>query len=136
MPFLLAPVETRYRREQLIQSDEVRYGAMALRQPLALLGVLAALLVAGCGGGGGDGFGCQGRSCTASFQGPGEQDLSSKLGSGAMVRVVTVDGSSATVQIAGKDAKLVKGESQRVAGYEVALTEVDGEDVTLRVTAE
>jgi len=40
------------------------------------------------------------------------------------------------VQIAGKDAKLVKGESQRVAGYEAALTEVDGEDVTLRVTAE
>ncbi len=114
----------------------VGYGAMPLRPALALLGVLAALLAAGCGGGGGDAFGCQGRSCTASFQGPGGQDLSSKLGSGATVRVVTVDGSSATVQIAGKDAKLVKGEPQRVAGYEVTLTEADGEDVTLRIIDE
>jgi hypothetical protein len=73
----------------------------------------------------GDGFGCQGRACTASFQGPGEQDLSSKLGSGATVRVVTVNGSSATVQIAGKDAKLVKDETLRVSGFEVTLTEVD-----------
>jgi hypothetical protein len=107
---------------------------MPLRQPLAVLGVLAALAVAGCGGGGGDG--CQGRSCTASFQGPGEQDLSSELGSGATVRVVTVDSSSATVQIAGTDAKLVKGELQRVAGYEVTLTEADGEGVTLRIIGE
>ncbi len=109
---------------------------MSLRHPLALLGVLAALALSACGGGGGDGFGCQGRSCTASFQGPGAQDLSSKLGSGATVRVVTVDGSSATVQIAGKDAKLVKDEPQRVAGYDVTLTEADGEDVTLRIVGE
>jgi hypothetical protein len=109
---------------------------MSVRHPLALLGVLVVCALTACGGAGGDGFGCQGRSCTASFQGPGEQDLSSKLGSGATVRVVTVDGASATVQIAGKDAKLVKDEPQRVAGYEVTLTEADDEDVTLRIVGE
>jgi len=109
---------------------------MPARHPLALLCVLVALALTACGGGGGDGFGCQGRSCTASFQGPGEQDLSSKLGSGATVRVVTVHSSSANAQVAGKDAKLVKDEPQQVAGYEVTLTEVDGEDVTLRINGE
>jgi hypothetical protein len=102
---------------------------------LALLCTLAVLPLAACGGGVG-GFGCNGRTCTASFEGPGEQDLSSALGSGATVEVVTVDGSSATARIAGKDAKLVKGEMQRVAGYEVTLTEVDGEDVKLRIVGE
>lgn len=97
---------------------------------------MAALALGACEGAGGDGFGCQGRMCTASFQGPGEQDLSSKLGEGATVEVVTVDGESATVKIAGTDAKLVKGQAQRVGGFEVTLTEADGEDVTLRIDAE
>ena len=38
-----------------------------------------------------------------------------------------------TARIAGKDAKLVKDEAQRVAGYRVTLTELDDEQVTLRV---
>ena len=104
---------------------------MRLRRGLALLGALV-LLSTGCGGGG-DGFGCTGETCKAEFDGPGEQDLSSELGDGATVEVVTVDGDSVTARIAGADAKLVKGEAQRVAGYRVTLTEVDGEDVTLRV---
>lgn len=98
------------------------------------MSLAGALATAGCGG---DGFGCTGRSCTASFQeGPGEQDLSSKLGQGATVEVITVDGSSATVKIAGKDAKLVKGERQSVAGYDVTLSEVDGQDVTVRIVGQ
>lgn len=103
---------------------------------LALLCVIATVAVLGCGGGGGDGFGCQGRSCTASFQGPGEQDLSSELGAGATIRVERVAGQSATVQIAGEDAKLIKDEPQRVAGYEITLTEVDGDDTTLRIVGQ
>lgn len=94
---------------------------------------MTTLPLAGCGGAGGNGYGCTGHTCTASFQGPGEQDMSPNLGKGATVRVVTIDGSSATVRVAGKDAKLVKDEPQRVAGYEVTLTKADGDDVTLRV---
>jgi hypothetical protein len=33
----------------------------------------------------------------------------------------------------GTNAKLIKGRQQRVAGFDVTLTQVDGEDVTLRV---
>jgi hypothetical protein len=108
---------------------------MRLHNVLALLSTLAVLFIAACGGGG-SAYGCTVRTCTASFEGPGEQDLSSALGSGATVEVVTVDGSSATARVAGKDAKLVKGEPQTVGGYEVTLTEVDGEDVKLRVVGE
>jgi len=102
----------------------------------ALLTTLLAVALSGCGGAGGDGFSCQGRSCTASFQGAGEQDLSSELGTGATVRVETIDGRSATVEIAGKDAKLIRGEAQRIAGYAVTLTEVEGQDVTVRIVGE
>lgn len=103
---------------------------------VALLCTLAVLPLAACGGGGGDGFGCSGRSCTASFQGPGEQDLSSKLGKGATVSVETIDGRSVTGRIAGKDVKLVTDELQRVEGYDVTLTDVDGEDVSIRVVGD
>jgi hypothetical protein len=103
------------------------------RSVALLLCCLTACALSACDSAGGDGYGCQGRTCTASFQGPGEQDLSSKLGKGATVQVVTVDGSSATVRIAGQDAKLVTDQPQRVAGYEVTLTDIDGEDVTLRI---
>jgi len=113
--------------------SDVGCWAIRLRRCLALVSAIAVTAIAACGDDGGDGFGCQGHRCTASFQGPGKQDLSSKLGKGATVQIVTVDGPSATVRIAGMDAKLVKDESQRVAGYQVTLTEVDGKDVTLRI---
>jgi hypothetical protein len=106
---------------------------MRLRPCLGLLFALAVLPVAACGGGGGDGFGCTGHTCKASFQGPGKQDLSSELGSGATVEAVTVDAGSVTARIAGQDAKLVLKEAQSVAGYDVTLTRADGEDVDLRV---
>jgi hypothetical protein len=67
------------------------------------------------------------------LQGPGKQDLSSELGSGATVEVVTVDAGSVTARIAGKDAKLALKQAQSVAGYDVTLTRVDGEDVDLRI---
>ena len=89
---------------------------MRLRRCLGLLCVLAILPVAACGGGGADGFGCTGHTCKASFQGPGKQDLSSELGSGATVEVVTVDAGSVTARIAGKDAKLALKQAQSVAG--------------------
>ena len=94
---------------------------------------LAALTLPACGGGGGDAYGCNGHVCKATFQGPGALDLSERLGKGATVEVVAVDGASATVRIAGRDAKLVRDERQRVAGYDVTLSEVHGDDVTLRI---
>jgi hypothetical protein len=106
---------------------------MRLRRCLALLCALAVLPVAACGGGGGDGFGCTGHTCKASFQGPGKQDLSSELGSGATVEVVTIDAGSVTARLAGQDAKLALKEAQSVAGYDVTLTRIDGEDVDLRI---
>jgi hypothetical protein len=106
---------------------------MRPRRCLALLCMLAALPVAACGGGGGDGFGCTGHTCKASFQGPGKQDLSSELGSGATVEIVTVDDGSVTARIAGHDAKLALKQAQSVAGYDVTLTRIDGEDVGVRV---
>ena len=105
---------------------------MRLRRGLALLGALVVLPLAACGSGG-DGFGCTGKTCKASFDGPGEQDLSSELGAGATVEVVTVDAGSVTARIAGQDAKLVQDEAQQVAGYRVTLTELDDEQVALRV---
>ena len=46
-----------------------------IRRGLALLVVMP---LTACGGGG-DGFGCTGETCKASFDGPGRQDLSSDL---------------------------------------------------------
>ena len=50
---------------------------------------------------------CNERTCLASFEGPGEQDLSDVRG--PTVEVVTIDdGPSVTVCVDGKNAKLVK----------------------------
>ena len=111
---------------------------ICLRGALSLLCALAVLTLVACGGGGGggDGFGCTGSTCTASFQGPGEQDLSEELGAGATVELLTVGAGSATVRVAGRKARLVKNRERSVAGYMVTLTEADGEDVALRITGE
>jgi len=109
---------------------------ICLRGALSLLCALAVLTLVACGGGGGDGFGCTGSTCTASFQGPGEQDLSEELGAGATVELLTVGAGSATVRVAGRKARLVKNRERSVAGYMVTLTEVDGEDVALRIAGE
>ncbi len=108
---------------------------MRVRWLLALLPLVVALALAGCGtAAGGDGFGCTGRTCKASFRGPGEQDLSSELGRGATVAVETVDGDSVTARVAGRDVKLVNGDApQRVGAFDVSLTKVSGEDVSLSV---
>ena len=104
-----------------------------MRTTVALLCALALLALGACGGGDGDGYGCTGSTCRATFEGPGEQDLSSDLGDGATVEVVTVDQGSVTARIAGKDAKLVTNEEQRVGSYDVTLRKIDGDNVTLRV---
>jgi len=108
---------------------------MRVRRLLTLLPVVVVIPLAGCGSDpGGDGFGCTGRTCTVSFQGPGEQDLSSELGAGATVAVETVDAAFVTAHVAGRDARLRPGEApQRVGAYDVSLTEVSGEDVSVRV---
>ena len=47
--------------------------------------------------------------------------------------MVTVDQGSVTARIAGKDAKLVTDEEQRVGSYDVTLRKIEGDKVTLRV---
>lgn len=109
---------------------------MRLRPVLGVLCALAGVPLVACGGGNGDGFGCTAKTCKAMFHGPGEQDLSSELGAGATVEVVTVEDGSVTLRIAERDVKLGEDKPRRVDGYRVTLTEVDGEDVTLRIVGE
>lgn len=75
---------------------------------------------------------CVERACTASFEGPGEQDLSDTRG--PIVEVVTIDdGASVSVRVDGKDAKLVEDEPRPVGGYVLTLTKLEGENVTLHI---
>lgn len=108
---------------------------MTSRGRSILLGALVALVLAGCGSGNddGEGFGCQAGSCLVSFQGPGERDLSSALDGNAVVAVEAIDGDTVTGTIGGQDLRLTRGREQRVAGFVVVLTEVDGENVTMLV---
>lgn len=105
---------------------------MPRRSSLALLCIVVVALLAACGGDG-DGFGCTGHTCKATFDGPGKQDLSSELGSGATVQITNVDEKSVIGLVGGQNVKLVENDPQRVGDYRVTLTEVDGEHVTLRV---
>ena len=59
---------------------------------LILAAALAAAVLAGGGGPGGSGYGCQGNSCTATFDGTGSQDLGSELGGDANVEVRDING--------------------------------------------
>ena len=77
-------------------------------------------------------YACTGRVCTASFEGPGEQDLSDARG--PIVEVVSIaDPPSVTVRVDGKDARLVEDRPRRVGRYVVTLTKLDGENVMLRI---
>lgn len=108
---------------------------MLRRSSLALLCIVAVMPLAACGGDDidGDGFGCTGHTCKATFDGPGKQDLSSELGPGATVQITNVDKNSVIGLVAGQNVKLIENDPQRVGDYRVTLTEVDGEHVTLRV---
>jgi hypothetical protein len=77
-------------------------------------------------------YACTERECRASFEGPGEQDLSDAQG--PIVEVVRIDDpASVTVRVDGKDARLREDQSRRVGGYVLTLTKLDGENVMLRI---
>ncbi len=78
---------------------------MSSRRAVALLGCMSSLSIAACGAGG-DGFACTGSTCKASFQGTGEQDLSSLLGEGATVEIRSVADAAAVVRVAGREATI------------------------------
>ncbi len=105
---------------------------MSPRHRLQLFACVAALSLASCDDGG-DGFGCTGATCRATFQGTGEQDLSSRLGKGATVEVVSVADAAAIVRVAGREATLEQDEPKRIGRFEVTLSSIDGDDVTLRI---
>jgi len=104
---------------------------MRNRPALAALATLAAASVAACGSS--SAYSCTNRTCKVTFHGTGKQDLSSALGPGGTVEFVSVDGETATVRIAGKQATLAKGAERRVGAFAVTATKVDGRDVALRV---
>ena len=103
---------------------------MRLRAP-SVLCALAASTLAACGSSAA--YGCTNQTCRATFQGTGEQDLSNALGPGGTVEFVDVEDETVTARVAGKEAMLAKGRRQRVGRFDVTLTEVDGEDITLRI---
>ncbi len=101
-----------------------------MRIRLALAALTASSLAA-CGSS--SAYSCTNRTCKVTFQGTGDQDLSSALGPGGTVEFVDADGETVTVRIAGKQATLVKGARRRVGAFAVTATKVDGKDVALRV---
>ncbi len=109
--------------------------AVPIRSTLLACALTAALVpaLAACGGAGGDAYGCSGGVCTATFEDSGQQDLSDELGSGATLRLEDVTGDSAVVTVAGRDAKLTKGDQQRVGGYLVKLEQTDGDGATIEL---
>ena len=90
-------------------------------------------LAAGCGGASGDAYGCSSGVCTATFDGSGSQDLSDELGAGATLQLEDVTGQTAVVTVAGRDAKLTKGDQQQVGGFLVKLEQVDGDGATIEM---
>jgi hypothetical protein len=104
---------------------------MSLRLILAV--ALAATALAGCGGPGGSGYGCQGNSCTATFDGTGSQDLSSELGGDANVEVRDINGDTVSVEAAGQEHNLKVGDTQSFGPLEITLESADGDSASLRV---
>lgn len=100
---------------------------------LARFCILAAIPLVACGRS--YSYACTDRVCTASFEGPGEQDLSDARG--PTVEVVTInDGPSVTVRVDGKDARLLEDQPLPIGGYVLTLTKLDGENVMLRIVRE
>ena len=106
---------------------------MRSRLPLFLsLAALAGLVAAGCGPGG-NGFGCQGQVCTATYDGSGSQDLSSELGQGATVAVKHIGQGTAVVSAGGATRTLGLGHPARMGTLRVTLKKADGDSATLRI---
>jgi hypothetical protein len=111
-----------------------RYSAaMRPRRALCLLGVAAGLAAAGCGGSGGNGFGCQGNVCTASYSGTGSQDLSSELGPGTKIEIRDIGKGTAVVRAGGVTRALRVGRRTRMGTLRITLRKADGDSATLRV---
>jgi|tagenome__1003787_1003787.scaffolds.fasta_scaffold20938101_3 hypothetical protein len=96
------------------------------------LGTVAGLLAAGCGPGG-NGYGCQGRACTATYNDTGSQDLSSDLGPGATVAVKEIGQGTAVVSTGGATRTLHLGHPARMGTLRVTLQKADGDSATLRI---
>lgn len=100
---------------------------------LILGSTLSAAAVAACGSVGGSGYGCQGNTCTATFQGTGSQDLSSQLGNGAKLDLRDIDGNTANLRANGTEHNFKVGETQSFGRLRVTLQKVDGDSATFKV---
>lgn len=100
---------------------------------LMLATAFTAAAVAACGGVGGSGYGCQGNTCTATFQGTGSQDLSSQLGDGAKLDLRDLNGDTASLRANGTEHNFKVGETQSFGPFRVTLQRVDGDSATFKV---
>jgi hypothetical protein len=106
-----------------------------MRLPRALCPVALAvgLVVVGCGGPGGNGFGCTGNVCAASYDGTGTQDLSSRLGPGTTVELRKLGDGTAVVRAGGVTRSLRTGQAARMGRLRITLKKADANGATLRV---
>jgi hypothetical protein len=109
------------------------FSAMRPRRALCLIGIAAGLAAGGCGGPGGNGFGCQGDVCSASYSGTGSQDLSSQRGPGTTVDVRKIGQGTALIRAGGVTRTLRLGQHARMGGMRITLKKADGDSATLRV---
>jgi hypothetical protein len=104
---------------------------MALR--LMLVTALVAVALPACGGPGGSGYGCNGGTCTATFDGTGSQDLSSELGDGAKIEVNDITGDTVNVSAQGTEHNLKTGSTENFGSLKITLESADGDSATLKV---
>lgn len=105
-----------------------------MRPARTIAGVAGAIVaLAGCGGSADSGYGCTGDTCTASFDGPGSQDLSHELGSGSRVEIKSVEGMAVAVAVGDDKRTLRRGQRATLGHVLVRVTEVDGSKVKLRL---
>jgi len=106
-----------------------RYSAatMGRRLGTALATLLTVAALAGCGGAGGHGYGCQGSTCTATFDGTGSQDIS-ELDRELDLR--DINGNTTALRVDGAEENFKVGETKTVDGLRITLESVDGDSVT------